>query len=47
MAVRNYIDMSLLVRFNSRWPDIQDKLLVEDIQAYCKPRWADFLRKNG
>lgn len=44
--VRAYIDLALTVRFNSRLPDIQDKIQVGDVRDSCRPAWENYLKKG-
>jgi hypothetical protein len=41
--VRNYINLSLITRFNADLPDPLDKISVKDIRNLCQPLWADHL----
>lgn len=43
--IRNYIDLALKIRFNSRLPDTQDSIFIGDIRKFCEPSWKSHLKK--
>lgn len=42
--IRAYIDQALTVRFNARLPDMQDKILVQDVRDVCRPLWLAHMK---
>lgn len=43
--VRNYINLSLITRFNAALPDPLDKISLSDIRNLCKPAWEDLIKR--
>ena len=44
--VRNYINLSLITRFNAALPDPLDQTSLNDIHTICKPFWENFIKTN-
>jgi hypothetical protein len=44
--VRNYINLSLIIRFNAPLPDPLDNISLSDIRTLCKPAWESLIKRS-